>query len=650
MTETDKINGKEEVDRRDNNDFKAGQLMLHREKWLEIGAPPAILKTLSGYRIPFREKPPLIDLSSRSKSFETPPSREMEKEINQMLANGALHHSSHKRGFLSTMFLRKKRDGANRPIFNLKSLNTHVHAPQFKLLNHYRIPTVLNPNDFMIKLDISQAYYHIPIVPTHRRFLSLAYEGEILEMSCLPFGLASAPYAFAKITNWLAHWFRQTTGIKLVVYLDDFLIFHQDPDILKRQGLYVLQKLEDLGWLVNKKKSSLEPSQCLEYLGIIWNTEQNLKMLSVTKVKQVEGLLQKFLKRKQWSWQDAKILLGKLNFAAFVIPLGRLHCRQLQIDSNKLKRSNRHKRIPMPATALAELQWWSENIEKSTVIHHPRPTLFVTTDAADTGWGAIANNQKMGSHWERHQLHWHCNQKELWAAYETLKRLGSTLRNTTVIWQTDNRTAAAYITKQGGTKSKRLLKTAKLILHHCEKLNCNLIARYIPGPYNNLADSLSRNKRLPEWHLKPTITKVIFQHLGIPEIDLLASHRSAVVPKYVSEDATDIESQYTDAFSREWHFKLGWVFPPPALIPRVLHHLETSTGLYLLVTPEWHKAFWTPEVKRRASHSPWKIPNLSRHLVDLQTNRAPAGVDNLNLQVWTVRAGPTKFQNGIVLK
>lgn len=634
----------------EEHDFRAGQLAFHLEKWIEIGTPQNILKILSGYRIPFRKKPPLIKLSSRAKSFETPFSVEMKTEILKMRRSGALRQSKHEMGFLSKMFLRKKSDGTYRPIFNLKRLNIYVHAPPFRLLNHHRIPSVLNPDDYMTKIDISQAYYHVQILPTHCRFLSLAFKGRLYELTCLPFGLASAPFAFAKVTNWLAHWFRQTTGIKMVVYLDDFLIVHRDPTILEEQSQFVIQKLEELGWTINTKKSLSKPSQNLEYLGVIWDTLGNYKKLSELKVKQIESSIKHLLAKKSWSWQDAKVLLGKLNFAAFVVPLGRLHCRRLQIDSKKLNMSDRHRQCPIPDDSLAELQWWTENIKRCTVLHHPSPTTFITTDAADAGWGAIANNQKLWGGWTKQQRHWHCNQKELWAVYETLKSLNTALRNTTVIWQTDNRTAAAYITKQGGTRSKLLLETAENILHYCENLNCHLAARYIPGSYNELADSLSRTKRLPEWHLKPSITNVIFQLLGTPDIDLFASYRSAVVANYVSEDAGDLKSRYTDAFSRPWQHNLGWLFPPPALIPRVLHHLETSSGVYLLIAPHWHKAFWMPEIKSRALRSPWEIPNLHQHLVDLQTNLPPPRVDDLNLQVWTIRAGPRRFPAGTTMK
>lgn len=97
-------------------------------------------------------------------------------------------------------------------------------------------------------------------------------------MTCLPFGLASAPAAFAKITNWVAHDLRQK-GLRIVVYLDDFLLMHKNQEILKTQMEFAIKYLEDLGWQVNRQKLSTIPSKELEYLGITWNTEKNKKFL-----------------------------------------------------------------------------------------------------------------------------------------------------------------------------------------------------------------------------------------------------------------------------------------------------------------------------------------------------------------------------------
>ncbi|XP_073956606.1 uncharacterized protein [Choristoneura fumiferana] len=467
-------------------------------------------------------------------------------------------------------------------------------------------------------------------------------------MTCLPFGLASAPAAFAKVTNWIAHTLRQR-GLRVVVYLDDFLLIHENPVTLENQAQLVKSHLTNLGWNVNQGKSSTTAKRKIQYLGVIWDTENNQKSLPEEKIINLASDLDCLTKRKRWSWRGAKVILGKLNFASFVIPLGRLHCRSLQTESNRLPRLQPNLRRPIPPSVLEDLAWWRANLRQVSPIHLPEPSLFITTDAADKGWGAIVNGQKFWGLWSENQQKWHNNQKELHALYEALQRIDLDIKNKTLMLQTDNRTSVAYLVKQGGTRSLKLLKTARKILEFCHYHHCYLTARYIPGVYNGLADSLSRFKSLPEWHLSPTATSIIFQKFGTPEIDLFASARSAVVAKYVSEDAKDPFSQFTDAFSKTWRYRLGWIFPPPAIIPRVLRHLESSEGSYLIVAPSWNKAFWEPDLKSRASCPPLEIKNLRLVLTDLRTNLPPPNVDDLTLLVWKVQAGPSKSKIGVKL-
>lgn len=110
-------------------------------------------------------------------------------------------------------------------------LNKSLRPPKFHLINHHKIPACLNDMDLMVKIDLSQAYFHLSVIPSHRRFLAFAYDNTIYEMTCLPFGLATAPSIFAKITNWVANLFRER-GIRVIIYLDDFLLIHPNPEVL----------------------------------------------------------------------------------------------------------------------------------------------------------------------------------------------------------------------------------------------------------------------------------------------------------------------------------------------------------------------------------------------------------------------------------
>ncbi|CAG5009696.1 unnamed protein product [Parnassius apollo] len=118
----------------------------------------------------------------------------------------------------------KKSDGGWRPIFDLRNLNKFVGTKHFHLISHTKVPEFLQPGDWMVKVDISQAYFHLPIAMSHRPL----YNQEMLQMTSLPFGLSSAPRLFSAVTCWVAETLRKK-GMRVLVYLDDYLIVYQDP-------------------------------------------------------------------------------------------------------------------------------------------------------------------------------------------------------------------------------------------------------------------------------------------------------------------------------------------------------------------------------------------------------------------------------------
>lgn len=174
------------------------------------------------------------------------------------------------------------------------------------------------------------------------------------------------------------------------------------------------------------------------------------------------------------------------------------------------------------------------------------------------------------------------------------------------------------------------------MLELVDKLRITLTAAYLPGRYNGIADRLSRGRDLPEWHLLPEATHHIFKRWGVPDIDLFASARLAVVRRYVSRDSRDQSATFIDAFSRPWDCRLGWVFPPPSLMPRVLAHLNTSKGHVLIVAPKWEKTFWMSDLVSRCEEPPIPNEKLEKVLIDITTNLPPPEVGRLSpcLEGW----------------
>lgn len=91
------------------------------------------------------------------------------------------------------------------------------------------VKQLIRKGDFMTKLDLKDAYLTIPLYPKHREWLRFRWNGKTSEFLSLPFGLSSAPWAFTKILRPAIPHLRRLV-IRLVVYLDDFLIVHSSEE------------------------------------------------------------------------------------------------------------------------------------------------------------------------------------------------------------------------------------------------------------------------------------------------------------------------------------------------------------------------------------------------------------------------------------
>lgn len=88
----------------------------------------------------------------------------MESEIKLMLHNNIIETCVDEPGqFLSTYFLAKKEPGKTRFILNLKSLNSFLKIPHFKMEDYRTVTKLLYRGAFMTTLDLKDAYYVIPV-------------------------------------------------------------------------------------------------------------------------------------------------------------------------------------------------------------------------------------------------------------------------------------------------------------------------------------------------------------------------------------------------------------------------------------------------------------------------------------------------------
>ncbi len=103
----------------------------------------------------------------------------------------------------------------------------------------------------------SEDCFHISILPQHRKFLRFAFRGKAYQYWVLPFGLALSPCTFTNCVDAALAPLR-FQGIRILNYIDDWLILAQSEQLAVWHWDAVLAHMKDLGL-------RLEPCTGLKY-------------------------------------------------------------------------------------------------------------------------------------------------------------------------------------------------------------------------------------------------------------------------------------------------------------------------------------------------------------------------------------------------
>ena len=183
--------------------------------------------------------------------------------------------------------------------------------------------------DWMISMDMKDAYFHMPIHLESRAYLRFCFNQKVFQFKALCFGLSTAPQVFTRVMapfGKIVH----LAGFRIALYLDDWLMIASTKEELLRARTLVLSLAEELGILINKEKSVLEPSQVITYLGVKIDGESFWASPTEKLVNSLLSILSEFTTcepRSAKSWQK---LLGHMSSLEKLIPGPRLRMRPLQ--------------------------------------------------------------------------------------------------------------------------------------------------------------------------------------------------------------------------------------------------------------------------------------------------------------------------------
>ena len=556
-----------------------------------------VLQWIKGYKIPLISND--FKNCSQQKLNRSPKETDIISSIILELENkGAISKCSPKEGqFLSEIFLTPKPDGSYRLILNLKRFNKFVEYNHFKLEDWRTATKLIFKNCVMCKIDLKEAYYLVSVAKSHRKFLRFRFKEELIEFNCLPFGLSSAPRVFTKIMKPVIRYFRKL-GIICVIYLDDILIIASDFKKCKSDVRLIITFLEKLGFIINYKKSILNPSIEIQYLGFIFNSVEMTIEIPEDKKQKIKLKLQNFLVKSKCKIQELAELLGLLTSCCLAVKYGWKYTKKLErlkylslLDSN----NNFNAFMKIPTHIHEDLKWWLKTIPISkNSIKVKVYSLEIFSDASLTGWGVSCKKDSTHGFWDRDEQQCSINFLELKAAFFGLKCFADKLKHCNILLRLDSKVAISYINRMGGIKIKRLNEIAGKIWKFCEDRDLWIFASYIRSKENCAADQESRRLEMEtEFSLAKYAFNKIKYNFDEPNIDLFASRINKKCRKYISWHK-DPYSIAVDAFTLSWKKYFFYAFPPFSIILKTLEKIRHERSRGIVVVPYWPEQSWFP--------------------------------------------------------
>ena len=204
-----------------------GHLSAFLPAWWELTDDQWVLDMIqSGYAPTFEQSHPTLSRNWRPHESASPHSwMALRAEFCSLLSKRAIKQVTEpdSLGFYSHVFLVPKKNRKLQPVINLHPLNARLHCPHFEMETVADILAAIQQGDWATSVDLTDAYFHIPIAPWFCKYLRFMVDGSVFQFRPLPFGLSPAPLVCSRLLAPLAvHLYAR--GILFHHYLDDLLI------------------------------------------------------------------------------------------------------------------------------------------------------------------------------------------------------------------------------------------------------------------------------------------------------------------------------------------------------------------------------------------------------------------------------------------
>jgi hypothetical protein len=362
-------------------------------------------------------------------------------------------------------------------------------------------------NCIILKKDIKDAFRNIPVATTSQWLLGFKWEGQYYKETCLPFGLATAPFLFNLFAEAF-HWILQSwLPLDLEHYLDDFIFTVPQslatPRFLSNINTDFNLLTQALGLPMNTDKD--RGGTKVVILGVEVDTTTMEARLPTEKLQKAIQVTTSTLQRSRLSLQQAQAVAGYLSWCSNVVKLGRVYLRHLWNFIAAFP-SDVHPKVQysIPREVREDLLWWNTLLPKFNgryFIIQDREIIHLYSDASQTGLGAyyVAHNGQISLPVQTNSFSTlvptnlkghHINILEISAIQTAFHIWGIRWARKRVVVHTDNTIACQGLI--GETTRGPAFYPLRHILLTASEHDILIQPQWISGKANKIADALSR--------------------------------------------------------------------------------------------------------------------------------------------------------------
>ena len=154
-------------------------------------------------------------------------------------------------------------------------------------------------------------------------------------------------------------------GHASVVYIDDSFLQGVTYNQCKLNVILTVRVLVALGCTIHPRKSVLDPTRELVFLGLVINSQAMTIALTPEKRIKIRKLAKKMMVSKKPTIKEVASLVGNLVATSEAVPLAPRYYRKIEKDKAKalkVSRGNYQARMTLSTQAIGDLIWWINNV------------------------------------------------------------------------------------------------------------------------------------------------------------------------------------------------------------------------------------------------------------------------------------------------